>query len=61
MTLELSQREAELLETLLSRFIVETKGEIYHTETASYKDILKHQQEDAVHLLERLTGSAAAA
>ncbi len=61
MTLEISERQAQLLNTLLTRFVGEIKGEIYRTETASYKDTLKQQEEDALQLLAKLAGNRATA
>jgi hypothetical protein len=55
MMLEITEREAELLRQLVSQFVGETKAEIHHTDTASFKDSLKDQQEDANRLLRKLT------
>ncbi len=60
LTLHLSSEEEELLRTLLTRFVAETKSEIYRTETAEYKDKLKIQEAQAQMLLGKLTGQRAA-
>ena len=55
MTLTLAETEAEILKTLLNRFIEETRSEIHHTDDGSYKDRLKEQEQAAKRLLEKLT------
>lgn len=55
MMLHLSVGQEELLRTLLTRFIAETKSEIYRTETAEYKDKLRGQEFQAQMLLEKLS------
>jgi hypothetical protein len=60
MKLEISATEKEFLRTVLDRFVAETKGEIYRTETAAYKDGLKQQEAVAQTLLAKLQARKAA-
>ena len=55
MTLNISDREAEILRTLLNRFIEETRSEIHHTDADSYKEGLKAEEQAAKELLAKLT------
>lgn len=54
MTLELSAKEAEMLRNLLNRFIEETRDEVHHTDTESFKNQLKEQEQLAKQLLEKM-------
>lgn len=54
MMLEIAEKEAEMLRSMLNRFIAETRSEIHHTDTESYKEELKAQEELAKALLERI-------
>lgn len=54
MTVEISQPEANLLRTLLTEFIEETRSEIHHTDADSYKEGLKQKEQEARNLLEKL-------
>ena len=55
MTLNISEREAEILRTLLNRFIEETRSEVHHTDAGSYKEGLKVEEQAAKELLAKLT------
>ncbi|OFW09389.1 MAG: hypothetical protein A3G20_09515 [Acidobacteria bacterium RIFCSPLOWO2_12_FULL_59_11] len=55
MTLNISEREAEILRTLLNRFVEETRSEIHHTDAVAYKDGLKTEEQAAKELLAKLT------
>ncbi|MBI4459077.1 MAG: hypothetical protein HY648_03330 [Acidobacteria bacterium] len=61
MMLNLSEQEGELLRTLLERFIGETRSEIHHTDTGTYKDDLKTEERIAKDLLAKLSGKQIAA
>ena len=60
MTLDISAAEEELLRTMLARFVAETKGEIYRTETTAYKETLRREQANARSLLAKLDDREAA-
>ncbi len=54
MRLELTASDAEILRTVLNRFVEETRSEIHHTDRVSYKEMLRGQEEAARRLLEKL-------
>jgi len=59
MTLQISEMEAEMLRSLLGRFVEETHSEIRHTDAVVYKDELKEQKQLAKGLLQKLKGQPA--
>ena len=61
MTLNISEQEAEILRTVLQRFVEETRSEIHHTDAGSYKERLKAEEQTAKELLAKLTSKSAAA
>jgi len=54
MQLELDPAERELLIRVLDLAMRETRTEVRHTETASYRTNLKAEEKTMVNLLERL-------
>ena len=61
MTLTLNPEEARIVRDLLTRFVHETRSEIHHTDTASFKDNLKEQKDVAKALLLKLNRYSSAA
>ncbi len=55
MNVSLSEDEAEMLKSVLNRFIVETRTEIRHTDTGTFRDQLKDEEEVAKRLLGKIT------
>lgn len=60
MTIDLTDRESQLLQLLLSRYIQDSKSEIYRTDTPAFKDELREEQSTAKTLLGKIAGAAAA-
>jgi hypothetical protein len=54
MILNLSDSEAQMLHQILTRFLEETKEEIHHTDTATFKDMLKGKEEVVQSVLQKL-------
>ncbi|MBI2819541.1 MAG: hypothetical protein HYX73_06140 [Acidobacteria bacterium] len=54
MILNLSESEAEILRQILTRFLEQTKEEIHHTDTRSFKDMLKGEEAAVASLLQKL-------
>jgi hypothetical protein len=54
MKLEISKKEAEMLQKILGRFIEETRSEIHHTDTEAYKEELEKQEQLVKELLEKI-------
>jgi len=58
MTLTLSDPEAELLTSVLTERLAETRSEIHHTDTASYRDELHREESILKAILEKLQSRA---
>ena len=55
MNVDFSEDEAEILKNVLNRFIIETRSEIRHTDTGTFRDRLKDEEELAKRLLEKIS------
>ncbi|GEM_PF-1055588 len=61
MNLTISPDEKQLLETLLTRYVAETRVGIRHTWHLEYKEMLKHEESLSQNLLDRIGKMTAAA
>ena len=61
MQLQLTPQELEVLRDLVSRELGNTKEEIYKTDSADYKRLLKAREATIISILGKLQGEAALA
>ena len=55
MILNITESEAEILRMLLQAFLEETRSELHHTDTPTYKDKLRGREQAATDLLLKLS------